>query len=190
MIGFPAPRGRSNSISGAGVTPIVVLALVGQACTTTHVIGRFEAPETQAQLGTLMAESTVTAHVGEPPPSNLEWGYFPVVERAPAGLKIEFTQGEPRLVASSYVRSFAVRRRGRGALDGMAMGSAGGAALGFLIGIAVHNEGDCVSTGPCGTRYNPPFIIFSTVLLGLVGALIGAGPGALVGHTDAYVLTR
>jgi hypothetical protein len=161
------------------------LALLG-GCSTTYQQAR---PVTVEQLRTLIERDAVpleSRRTDREPVTLLhqsggEQPSITVVPPAATGARSE--DGDLSLVDLSELRGIEVKRRARGAFDGLVWGFLAGAAAGAIAGAI---QGD-----------DPPeqFIRFTApqkavaggLLLGGAGGLVGALVGALIGHSDRYL---
>ena len=168
-----------------GLVLAIGAALLGGCGTTTHQRSR---PASFDQLETQIGRDigTEDAHPSENPAVTLL--YPPASERpraAPAlalpGPPLAGRSAAP-LVDVSQIRGYQVRRRLPGAIEGLIIGFAGGAALGAIL------SGSAQPDAPVGTA--PPSAgetVAGAVLFGTLGGLTGALIGALVGRTDLYL---
>jgi hypothetical protein len=89
----------------------------------------------------------------------------------------------------SNVRGYEIKRRGVGALEGLALGVVIGFIGGAVLGAAAGDDSKCDPDYPC-VRFTSSDLAF---LFGGIGAfggsLVGPVIGSLVGHTDRTLFT-
>ena len=175
------------------VTAIVMLG-VAPGCVTTYTVGR---PPSRASIASINEASrgrdlevryrpTALA----PPPlgaarTSLNETDNASIARADA-TTITFVKrdGSEQPVATNLIRTVSVTHRGRGALYGSLLGSAVGVALGAL---AVLADPPCQDPQDICIWDTNELIVPVALATGLIGSLIGAGSGALVGHHTTYI---
>ena len=175
----------SGSMGRPGILFALAVALLG-GCSTTYRQAR---PATVEQLRTLIDEDaaprearrtardqvTLLHQPGREPPS------IPVVPPAPTGARSE--DGDLSLVDLSELRGIEVKRRVRGAFDGLVWGFLAGAVAGSIAGATQGDD----PPGQLIRFTGPEKAVGGGLLLGGAGAVVGAVVGALVGHTDRYL---
>ncbi len=92
------------------------------------------------------------------------------------------TTGKKQSVATSDVKSVAIKRRGRGALEGLGFGGVIGFSIGALIGL---NEGGDPQKGFFYLTAEEKAIIYG-IYFGAIGGLVGIPVGAAVGSKDRF----
>jgi hypothetical protein len=90
--------------------------------------------------------------------------------------------------ASADMRNYTTISRGRGAVEGLALGGAGGAAIGAVIGLASGDD-TCARDSFCILRFSAgDKAVFGAIGLGSLGLGLGALIGAVAGSRDVYEL--
>jgi hypothetical protein len=181
---------------------VATLAIVGSpGCAETVVTGSLSRPEVQTDVlsragsgGKIEVDvpnrGTGTLTVGANdsvvllPPKPVSSG-FPRGSATP-----QERPGETLRLQNADITQVRIKKHGRGAAEGAAIGALGGAALGALAGWAVYepcrpktlfDNSWCIDFGPGVSAEAGAF------LLGVTGALSGALYGAIVGHRTTYV---
>ena len=187
---------------------LVIVALFGGACTSTHHIAR---PVSVAELAA-RAEADAAgndavaivypairplAGATPTPVSTHLTREGPVARYSPDAVYVA-TPGEPVRLLLPEVRGYAVTRHGRGALEGAVIGAAVGALAGALFGASQGSDPApvpmctdvdggmiCTTIGGHGLSAGEKAAI-GGVALGVIGGGVGALIGGLVGHTDRF----
>ncbi|MFL5303944.1 MAG: hypothetical protein ACJ8F1_01975 [Polyangia bacterium] len=164
-----------------GILLALGAALLG-GCSTTYQQAR---PATVEQLRTLIDEDSAPREARRTARDHVTLleqpgGEQPSITVVPPAAS---EAGDLSRVDLSRLRGIEVKRRARGAFDGLVWGFVTGAVAGAITGAA---QGD-----------DPPgqFIRFTAaektvgggLLFGAAGALVGAVVGAVIGHTDRYL---
>lgn len=167
-------------------TALAIVAAVSGGCTITRTVQRPERVEDIPALYTkhrfhmtLLHQRPEGATSAVPPTLGMVASADPGDEGPPIG-------------DISNLRGYEVKRRGLGALEGLALGTVLGFVGGALIGLSMGSDGPCE---PNDTHF--ACIRFDAeekaLLIGGTGAIgghaLGAIIGALVGHTDRYVFS-
>lgn len=177
-------RGRSRELALLWAGALLV------GCTTTHTLGRIDEPGVRAEVDTVAASGDAVMHMRHatethPPPFGDR-----VTAVTPAGLVIEPTRGQPQLVAREQVASLSRYNHARGAKDG-AIGTglvsffAAATLVLLLASIPTPCSDNCGSQDP-----GAGILAFKAgAIFGVIGAVLGAGIGALGGHEDRYEIS-
>jgi hypothetical protein len=167
------------------VAGVVVLTF---GCRTTHQLGRASDPRTFAALEKVTTRAGVYAHV-----ETLK-GVAPRVPGDPVrgltrdGFIVAPVLAPDTLVPFARVRSVSTYDRGRGARDGALALGLPALVIGGVIGALIVNAHATCSDGCPGPRGITPTVFGLAGLVGVGGAVLGAGFGALAGHEDRYVI--
>lgn len=176
-------RGRSRELA------LLCAGALLAGCTTTHTLGRIDDPGVRAEVDAIAASGDAIMHLrqGEthPPPFGDR-----VTGVTPLGLVIEPTRGQPQLVAREDVRSLSRYSHARGAKDG----AIGGGLVSFFAGatlVLVRASIPRSCSDGCGSQNrNAGFLAFEVgTVVGVIGAMFGAGIGALGGHEDRFEIS-
>jgi hypothetical protein len=186
----PASRAVGHSRHDRGAAGLVAFLLVASfGCTTTHALGRLSDPGTLTTLQKATANQSTFALVAAIPRARQPPQGYPVSAIAVDGIRLQLAPGPSTLVQPAALQFVRTYDHVRGARDGaLALGIPAlvvGVPLGALI--AASQSGRCADACP-----RPPDPFYEAVgvgaVLGLVGAVVGAGLGALAGHEERYVL--
>jgi hypothetical protein len=158
-----------------------IAATASGGCTRTYNVAR---PKSAAELQlTLMAnDAGVVTPIVAPQPSAPSAASSPV----PWGTSLT-PSGEVPTIDMSQVGGYEVRRRGAGALEGLLIGTLGGAFVGFAIGASLGSD-SCANMDHC-------YVAFSSTEKGAIGAVLAGATGlvldtligAVRGHKDRYL---
>jgi hypothetical protein len=187
---------------------VIAAALFGGACTSTHHVVR---PVSVAELAA-RAEADAAGGdsvailypairpLGDATPPSVSTNLTregPVTRYSPEAVYVA-TPGEPTRLSLPEVRGYAVRRQGRGALEGAVIGTAVGALVGAFGGASQGSDPTpvpmctnldggaiCTTIGGNGLSAGEKAAI-GGVAVGLTGAGVGLLIGMLVGHTDQF----
>lgn len=172
----------------------VALVLVGgatlAACTTTHTLGRLDAPAERARVEDLIAHETVYAEVT---PVLSQYNGVPrVVGITSAGLQVEpYPRATPVVVRGAQLRYMSTYDHLRGARDGALALGIPAFVGGALLGLAVFDSfASSCSGGGCGDSSSTDGLKVALAFGGIAAIFataFGAGIGALIGHEDRYV---
>jgi len=164
----------------------MLIASVG--CTTTHVLGRFDDPGTQAALHEATANRSTFALVTAIPRTKQSPQGYPVTAITAEGVRLQLGPGPSTLVQPAALQFVRTYDHLRGARDGALALGIPAFVVGVTLGALFGQGGGCADQCP-----PPPDPFWGPVragaLLGLVGAIVGAGLGALAGHEERYVPT-
>ena len=167
------------------ISTLAVGACLFAGCTTTRTIRR---PATAEELQSLVWKKRdhITLLNGDPGGST-----SPVPPSlAPAAPPPEGDADVP-MVDPSNLRGYEVKRRGVGALEGLALGTALGFLAGAVVGSAMGTDRSCQNVDEGCVELSSSNM---ALIVGLLGAVVGhaIGPliGAAVGHTDRYIFSN
>jgi hypothetical protein len=186
----PASRAVGHSRHDRGVRGLVAWTLfVSFGCTTTHALGRFDDPGTLATLKKATANQSTFALVAAIPRARQPPQGYPVSAVAADGIRLQLAPGPSTLVQPAALQFVRTYDHLRGTRDGaLALGIPA-----FVVGVT---WGALIAglQGGCADQCPPPPDPFREAVglgavLGLVGAVLGAGLGALAGHEERYVWT-
>jgi len=184
-LSLPRPRllcrGRARAIVAAiaaGVLPV--------GCTTTHLLGRIDDPGVREQIDAIAADGDAILHVREPPrPRPPSFGER-VKGVTPDGLIVEPTRGQPLLIPRERVRSLSRYYHARGAGDGAIGGGLAGLIIGVTLGTLLTISRPGCSDGCSQGPDTVPIAALGGLILGGIGAVLGAGLGAAGGHEERF----
>jgi hypothetical protein len=178
-------RDRTRELIAVLVTGTL---LVG--CTTTHTLGRIDDPGVRAEVDAVAASGDAIMHLRHPTETHPPPFGDRVTAVTPPGFVIEPTRGQPQLVAREQVGSLSRYNHARGAKDG----AIGGGLVTFFASATLILLLAAIPTGcsdNCGGHNrNAGFIAFEAgAIFGVIGAVLGAGLGALGGHEDRFEIS-
>jgi hypothetical protein len=160
--------------------------LVG--CTTTHTLGRIDDPGVRAEVDAVASSGDALMHLRHPTDTRPPPFGDRVTAVIPTGFVIEPTRGQPQLVAREQVGSLSRYNHARGAKDG----AIGGGLVSFVAGATLVLVLASIPTG-CSDGCQHPnagFLAFEVgAVVGVIGAVFGAGIGALAGHEDRFEIS-
>jgi len=147
---------------------IVLIPLIATGCSSSYDVSDY------AQINENALDQSVTV-------ATWEWGKIRGTDLFLRGDSTTFLEPatEKRIViATSSVKSVAMNNTGGGAVDGLIAGAIVGAPLGALF--------SAYATGMKAEKGGGGFDVGALVVPIVGAAALGAGIGALIGHTDTY----
>jgi hypothetical protein len=149
--------------------------LFATACTHHHPVTTLHPISPEASATAQLGDGRDVAVRAEPTPEGARW-----IEQG----ETPTTTGV--IVESADMRSYTTVSRGRGAVEGVALGGLGGATLGAVLGFAGGDD-TCQSGSFCILKFSARDKAFlGGVALGAIGAALGGLIGALAGSRDVY----
>jgi hypothetical protein len=175
------------------VAAVMLLAAGAPGCETTRAVGPAPSPDSIASINDAGRGRDLEVQYRPialaPPPLGAARKRLVEADNASiAGADastVTFVKrdGSQQAIATPLIRTVSVTNRGRGALYGSLIGGAAGLLLGV---VAVLADPPCQDGGICLFDTND-VIVPIALTTGLLGALIGGGGGALVGHRTTFV---
>jgi hypothetical protein len=165
------------------ITTVLVASMTG-ACTSTHWIPR--PPRASRPDLWMPKQSDRVTPLDERPAqatSPLPAAPMPASDARPpeAGLSLSSVPN---------ARGYELKNRGRGAAEGLGLGILTGGLLGYAVGVSSGGDEPCSGDGGGCIMFSASF---KGVVIGGIGALVGATVGTLigfaVGHTDRYLFS-
>jgi hypothetical protein len=189
-------RGRNDGVGGrVAVTCFVVLTF---GCSTTHQLGRASQPSTVAALEAAGKQPGASVQV-EPLPGEGSYRVGDRVRDVGVGYRIRDigtdgvwldVPGPPVVVVPlERVRSISTYDRAHGAQTGALVGGITAVVLMGALALYFARQDEIAARDGGG---GPPGLSVALIIVGAgaIGALLGAGLGAMAGYEDRYVVTR
>jgi len=176
-------RGRSRGLALLCAGALLV------GCTTTHTLGRIDDPGVRAEVDAVAASGDAVMHLRHPTETHPPPFGDRVTAVTPLGLVIEPTRGQPQIIAREQVGSLSRYNHARGAKEG----AIGGGIVTFFVAATLTLFLAAAFSSGCSDGCSHPdygtLAFEAGGIFGAMGALLGAGIGALAGHEDRYEIS-
>jgi hypothetical protein len=186
-------RGRQSRQERGSLALVVAAVITSYGCATTHQLGPATDGATLEELGRVVEQPGTVARVEPLPGAGPSAPALPIESVGPEGVTLH-TVARPTVVPLAEVRSISTYSRGRGARDGALIAGIPTfvvtAVLTALLLSAIDRSIESDGGDTPSTQKQALVVLGVSTGVGLAGALVGAGVGALAGHEDRYIVAR